>query len=130
MPRPISLDLRNRVVAAVERKEGNRAQIAARFGVGEASVGRWSRKKRATGSAGHLRMGTRKPRFFDNPEDLESLHFIVLDNPTLTLREILERFVEEGGKRVSLATIGRGLKRLGITRKKTARSPRSKTRRG
>ena len=50
MARAYSLDLRERVVAAVAAGESCRA-VAATFGVSVASVVKWSQRFRATGSA-------------------------------------------------------------------------------
>ena len=57
----ISADLRRRAVEAYERGEGNQATIAERFAVGVASLGRWLKIKRDTGSV------ERAPRAGGNP---------------------------------------------------------------
>ncbi|WP_424521963.1 IS630 transposase-related protein, partial [Rubrivirga sp.] len=46
----ISTDLRRRAVDAYERGDDSIPTVAARFAVGEASLGRWLRRKRQTGS--------------------------------------------------------------------------------
>ena len=62
MAKPLSMDLRERVVAAV-LKEGLSARgAAARFGVSESSAIKWVRRHRETGSVAPLRMGGYKPR--------------------------------------------------------------------
>src|ERR1044072_2267559 len=61
MTRPLSNDLRERVVAAVQRGESCRA-VASRFGVAVSSVVKWSQRYRATGSVAPGKMGGhRKP---------------------------------------------------------------------
>jgi transposase len=61
MSRPLSNDLRERVVAAVAGGESTRA-VAARFGVAVSSVVKWSQRYRATGSVAPGKMGGhRKP---------------------------------------------------------------------
>ncbi len=50
MPEPLSLDLRERIVAAYERGDMTRDQVAALFQVGRASVNRLVRRFRETGS--------------------------------------------------------------------------------
>src|SRR5690242_20701856 len=61
MTRPLSNDLRERVVAAVLAGESCRA-VAARFGVAVSSVVKWSQRQRATGSVAPGKMGGhRKP---------------------------------------------------------------------
>jgi len=49
MVKPLSNDLRRRVVAAVAKGESSRA-VASRFGVAVSSVVKWSQRYRATGS--------------------------------------------------------------------------------
>ena len=61
MTRPLSNDLRERVVAAVRSGESCRA-VAVRFGVAVSSVVKWSQRLRATGSVAPGKMGGhRKP---------------------------------------------------------------------
>jgi transposase len=59
MTRPLSNDLRERVVAATLAGESCRA-VAARFGVAVSSVVKWSQRRRATGSVAPARMGGRR----------------------------------------------------------------------
>ena len=61
MGRPYSLDLRERVVAAVEGGMSRR-QAAARFGVGISTVIGWMRRVRETGSVAPGKMGGYKPK--------------------------------------------------------------------
>jgi transposase len=56
MAGPLSNDLRERVVAAVDAGESCRV-VAARFGVSVASVVKWSQRFRATGSVRPDKMG-------------------------------------------------------------------------
>src|SRR5260370_35370932 len=60
MARPYSLDLRERVVAAVLRGESCR-KVAATFGVSVASVVKWSQRFRSTGNAAARPMGGHRP---------------------------------------------------------------------
>ena len=62
MGKPCSLDLRERVVAAVEIEGLSRNQAAARFGVAPSSAIKWVARYRATGSAAPARMGGHKPK--------------------------------------------------------------------
>ncbi len=48
--RALSVDLRKRVVEAWRSGEGTQKEVASRFGVGVASVKRWARRQRLTGS--------------------------------------------------------------------------------
>jgi putative transposase len=62
MGKPCSLDLRERVVAAVELEGMSRNQAAARFGVAASSAIKWVARFRATGSAAPAKMGGHKPK--------------------------------------------------------------------
>jgi putative transposase len=56
------MDLRERVVAAVEREGMSRHEAAARFGVAPSSAINWVQRYRATGSVAPGQIGGRKPR--------------------------------------------------------------------
>jgi putative transposase len=60
--RAYSIDLRERVVAAVERDGMSRRQAAAQFHVGISTVIAWVRLFRATGSVAPGKMGGHRPK--------------------------------------------------------------------
>jgi hypothetical protein len=60
MARAYSLDLRERVVAAVSAGESCRS-VAATFKASAASIVKWSQRFRATGNAAAYKMGGRPP---------------------------------------------------------------------
>jgi len=62
MAKPFSMDLRERVIAAVEEEGLSRHQAAARFGIGVSTAIDWVRRFRETGSAAPGQMGGHKPR--------------------------------------------------------------------
>jgi putative transposase len=62
MPRALSVDLRERVVRAVENEGLSRRQAAARFGVGISTVITWMRRLRESGRLEPDRVGGCKPR--------------------------------------------------------------------
>lgn len=62
MAKPYSMDLRERVVAAVEEDGLSRHQAAARFGVGVSTAISWVRRYRETGSVAPGQMGGHKPK--------------------------------------------------------------------
>lgn len=62
MTRPYSLDLRERVVAAVEQDGLSRHQAAARFAVAVSTVVHWVRRYWATGSVAPGKVGGHKKR--------------------------------------------------------------------
>ena len=62
MGKPYSLDLRDRVVAAVEHEGMSRRQASARFGVSYSVAIAWVKRFRETGSAAAGQMGGHKPK--------------------------------------------------------------------
>jgi putative transposase len=64
MTRPLSIDLRERVVGAVLAGETCRS-VAARFGVAVSSVVKWSQRHRATGSVAPGKMGGHRKRVLE-----------------------------------------------------------------
>ncbi len=62
MTRPYSLDLRERVVAAVEVEGLSRHQAAARFGIAVSTAVHWVRRHRSTGSLAPSKIGGYKPK--------------------------------------------------------------------
>ena len=62
MGKPYSVDLRARVVAAVERERMSRRAAAARFGVSYSAAIDWVRRHRETGSLEPGQMGGHKPK--------------------------------------------------------------------
>jgi transposase len=64
MTRPLSNDLRERVVSAVVGGGSCRA-VAARFGVAVSSVVKWSQRYRATGSVAPGKMGGHRKRVLE-----------------------------------------------------------------
>jgi transposase len=86
MVRPLSEDLRKRVVRRVEAGYSCRG-VAETFGVSVASVVRWSQRKRESGSVAAKPMGTRHPRLLAKQRDwmLRRLEA----KPDLTLRALV-----------------------------------------
>ena len=62
MAKALSMDLRERVVAAVENEGLSRRKAAARFGVGYATAIEWLKRVRETGSVAPGQMGGHKPK--------------------------------------------------------------------
>jgi transposase len=115
-----SVDLRERVLAAVDAGEGTQEQIAKRFRV----TARWIRKLLAlraqTGSiAPKPKTGGRKHLI--QGEAAETLRGAVAERPDATLEELREAIGFSG----CLMTVWRALRRLGITLKKSRCRPKS-----
>jgi len=62
MAKPYSMDLRERVVSAVEEGGVTRRQAASRFGVGVSTAINWVRRFRETGSVAPGQIGGHKPK--------------------------------------------------------------------
>src|SRR5271167_1325785 len=62
MTKPYSMDLRERVVGAVESGGMSRNQAAARYGVAVSSAVKWVARFRRTGSVAPAKMGGYKPK--------------------------------------------------------------------
>ena len=114
MARPYSLDLRERVVAAVMAGESCRT-VAASFQVSVAAVVKWSQRFRATGSAAARRMGGYRPRTLEDESDW--LLGRLVEKPDLTLHALLDE-LRERGVTVSCDTLWRFLRGAGISFKK------------
>ena len=119
MPRPYSADLRRRVVAAARDSGQSREAVAVRFAVGRSTVYRWVEAAQSEGrlEAKPIRGGPR-PTIRDDGE--AALRRLVTVDNHLTLAEYRDRLAEEIGVRVDPWTVGRALRRLGLTRKKEA----------
>ena len=128
MGRPYSLDLRQRVVAAVGCGKSCRA-VAATFKVSVASVVKWSQRKRRTGSAAASPMGWRNRPLRLAGERAWLLERVAVQ-PDLTLRGIRGELLGRG-IRVSLKAIWNFFRAEGLTfKKKPARRRAGSPRRG
>ena len=117
-----SIDLRQRVVAACDARDGTREQIAARFSVSVAWLRRLLQRRRETGSiAPRPRGGGRAPAF--DAEADGRLRAAVRADADATLEEL----ARAAGVACCPSAVHRALKRLGITRKKSRGGRPSRT---
>ncbi len=122
MKKPISLDLRERIVAAYEGKEGTREEVAKRFKVSVGMVKKLVAQKSRTGDLrARYRFCGRKARL--EPEHGESMRQLVEREPDVTLEEIKQRL----GLGCTIGAIHWVLSRLGLTYKKRRSMRPSKT---
>ncbi|OFX22315.1 MAG: hypothetical protein A2V77_18860 [Anaeromyxobacter sp. RBG_16_69_14] len=112
-----SVDLRERVIGACDLGEMTDEEVAELFQVGEATVHRWKRLKRETGSLvpAPPRGGGMPPRV--SPEQCDLVRAMVKEEPDLTIFEAAAEFHRRTGRSVSPAAMGRTLRKLGLTRK-------------
>lgn len=120
--KPFSLDLRERVVSAYDRKEGTRRELAKRFAVSEGWVKKILILRRHTGSPAPKPYGGGPRPKIDAQQALE-LKALVAAQPDATLAELRERLGVDG----SIMAVFRALKRLKCRRKKSPCAPLSKT---
>lgn len=123
MANALSLDLRRRVVSAVEAG-ASRRQAAARFGVGISSAIRWVAQSRETGDLTPKRRGGCRPSRIEGHAAL-IMGWIGVE-PDLTLSEIAVRLEGATGYRPPPSVVHGFFKRRGVTRKKRRRTPPSK----
>ena len=115
MPSPLSVDLRERVVAAVAAGASCR-RAAARFGVSVSSASRWSQRSH---QEGHF---APKPMGGDHTSQAIEAHAALIlatseQEPRLFLRELRDRLAEQGVQ-TSTSGLSRFFARHRITRKK------------
>lgn len=111
--RAFSNDLRERIVAAVERGGYTLRQLAALFAVDLSVIVRLRQRQRQTGSIDPKPHGGGRSRKLDEATQ-DRLLELVRQHPDATLAELRQQL----GVVCGLTTIHRALKRHGITRKK------------
>jgi transposase len=120
MARSLSVDLRRRVVGAIEGGLSCRA-AAQRFGVSASSAIRWRAQERREGDVRpKLQGGDRHSQRIEAHAEL--ILSAVAAKSDITLAELRER-LKERGVAVAIGTLWRFFKRRKITRKKRRRTP-------
>jgi transposase len=124
MGQPLSMDLRSRLLAAVDDGMSCRG-AAARFGVAPSTAIRWHAQRRETGSFAPRPQGgdMRSRRVEERSDDILALWAARKD---ITLEE-LRTGLAEMGLTVSVAGLHRFFVRRGMTRKKRLAMPSSRT---
>jgi transposase len=111
-----SVDLRERLLGAIDAGL-SQAEAARLFGVGTATIERWRRRQRESGSvAPRVRSG--RPRCIA-PLQVAVRRAQVQDHPDATLAEHCAWWEAAQGVRLSPATMSRALARLGWPLKKS-----------
>ena len=116
-----SLDLRARIVAAVERQIGSKRKIADLVGVHESFLYTLLRQKRDRGDIAPLPHGG-GARAKLSADHLLQLPDLVAATPDATLDELRAQLAKKARVAVSLSTLCRGLQALGLSRKKSPSS--------
>lgn len=111
MPAPYSDDLRERVIAAVERGE-SKSHICRQFQISRNTLYLWLKRFEETGSVRAKRVYQRGPQ--PKITDLEAFRTFAQQQGHQTQQEMAKHWREP----ISDWTIGQALKRIGFTRKK------------
>jgi transposase len=110
-----SVDLRERLLRAIDAGLP-RAEAARLFGVGTSTIKRWRRQRRERGDLAPKPRPGRPPRV--DPAQHAALTAQVAAYPDATLAEHCDAWAQASGVRVSVATMSRLLRRLGLPLKK------------
>jgi transposase len=116
MPAPLSCDLRERIVRALEKGSTIR-QAALRFEVSPSAV-KLTRRVRESGSPAPARFGGHRRPILDEHDAL--VRSLLDAKPDLTLVEMQAELARQGVVVRATSTILRWLRRAGLTRKKRA----------
>ena len=124
MTKPLSNDLRDRVVSAVDDGMTRRA-AAQRFGVAPSTAIRWVRQWRWTGSVDPRPQGgdKRSHRIEAHADEILAL---VEETPDMTLAEIAGHLERARGLCVAQSTVWRFFERHGVTLKKNGTRQRAR----
>jgi len=117
--RAYSLDLQQKVVAAVERGDSTIEEVAAVFGVGPTFVKKMLRQHRETGDLSpRPHGGGHTPRLSD--KHLKLLRSEVARHPDKTAAALRDHLEGRAQVSVSRPTVSRALSKLGLSRKKNS----------
>ena len=114
------VDLRERIVAAVEEKGWTQAKAAEVFEVSEASVSRYRARVRAGEGLAALPASGGPEKILRLVEHQEALRASLESEPDLELEERREFLRASEGIALSVPTLWRAARALGFTRKKRA----------
>jgi transposase len=117
MGKPLSMDLRRRVIDAVDNGEGTLKEIATHFRVGRTTICDILRRERLTGSIAPSQVRGHAPRVLTEA-DLEVIRQLVVDAPDATIPELTAAYNALAMRSVSATTIGRAIRGMKLTRKK------------
>ncbi len=121
-----SQDLREKLLAAVDRGMPRKEATGA-FGISPATLKRWIKRRRETGSAAPMRRPGMRLRVGATAEERSELWRQLEENPEATLEEHRQAWERARGVRVSVATMSRAIRRLGWTYKQRRWRPPSET---
>lgn len=115
--RSYPIELRERVVKAVEQREGSIEAVAKTFSVGTTFIYKMLRQKEESGSLRPKPHGGGFAPLIDEPE-LKELRQLVEQQPDATLEELRDQLRQRAQVDASLPMVCRALQKLGLPRKK------------
>jgi len=119
MPAPVSVDLRQRILAAYQAKEGSQRQLAERFKVSLSFIRDLMRHHRETGTVQPKSHGGGAVAKLGK-EQLPIVEALVKAQADVLLTELCERFTGQTGVEVSVATMQRAVCKLKLSVKKNS----------
>lgn len=123
MTKPLSMDIRERLVASVEAGASCHA-VAERFAVSVSAVIKLMQRYRTEGTIAPRKMGgALRPALEPHYDRVRAL---VAATPDITIDDLQARLAEDG-IRISRSPLGRCLIALQLTRKKRPGTPRSRS---
>ena len=116
-----TLDLRQRIIDAVEQNIYSKREIAEIFGIHESFIYKLLRQRRERGNIAPLpHGGGAQPKRTET--HAQTLAGLSAAHPDATLAELSELLREKVGVEVSISTVCRGLQELGLPLKKSPSS--------
>ena len=112
MPKPYSQDLRQKVINAIELDGMKRCEAAELFGISRNSINLWFQRKNETGSLSPKKRET--PGHSHKITDWDAFEDFVRKHHDKTQAQMAHLWP----KPISARTIGRGIQKIGFTRKK------------
>lgn len=111
-----SVDLRERLLGAIDAGL-SQAEASRLFGVGTSTMTRWRQRRASVGTVAPTPRSGRRPVI--GPEHADAVRAQVATHPDATLAEHGAYWAREQHVAVSIATMSRAIRRLGITVKKS-----------
>ena len=115
-----SLDVRTRIVEAVDRHVGSQGEVAALFGVSRTWVKNLLRQRRETGSIAPKPHGGGQPPKVGGKRGEALRSYILAGKEDASLVEVQTYVARRWRVKISEATVSRLLARLGLPRKKNS----------
>ncbi|CAA9307173.1 hypothetical protein AVDCRST_MAG94-741 [uncultured Leptolyngbya sp.] len=119
MPAPLSVDLRQRILAAYAAREGSQRQLAEQFKVSLSFIRDLLRHYRKTGTLQPKPHGGGAVAKVGKAQ-LPLIEALVKEQPDALLSELCERFAAQTGVEVSVSTMQRMVCQLKLSVKKNA----------